>query len=254
MGQLMKRLDQLLVEKESLVSRQRARGMIMAGLVRVDGKTVDKPGYLVSPSASIDLTGPDHPYVSRGGVKLEAALREFAVDVNGLTILDVGASTGGFTDCLLQHGAKKVVAVDVGYGQLAWSLRKDPRVVVLERTNIRHLSTLEMEDIIDGAVIDTSFISLRIVVPSTVRLLKKEGFILALIKPQFEAGKGMVGKGGVVRDSVLQKRIVDELIAFFSQSGLTVCGTLESPIRGPKGNKEVFIYLKTSPKPLKING
>ena len=219
----------------------------MAGLVRVDGKTVAKPGYLVSPSASIDLTGPDHPYVSRGGVKLEAALREFAVDVSGLTILDVGASTGGFTDCLLQHGAKKVVAVDVGYGQLAWSLRKDPRVVVLERTNIRHLSTLEMEDIIDGAVIDTSFISLRIVVPATVRLLKKESFILALIKPQFEAGKGTVGKGGVVRDSVLQKRIVDELTAFFSQSGLTVCGTAESPIRGPKGNKEVFVYLRYRP-------
>ena len=219
----------------------------MAGLVRVDGKTVAKPGYLVSPSASIDLTGPDHPYVSRGGVKLEAALREFAVDVSGLTILDVGASTGGFTDCLLQHGAKKVVAVDVGYGQLAWSLRKDPRVVVLERTNIRHLSTLEMEDLIDGAVIDTSFISLRIVVPATVRLLKKESFILALIKPQFEAGKGTVGKGGVVRDSVLQKRIVDELTAFFSQSGPTVCGTSESPIRGPKGNKEVFVYLRYRP-------
>ncbi len=216
----------------------------MAGLVRVDGKTVDKPGYLVNPSAVIDLTGPDHPYVSRGGVKLEAALREFAVDVSGLTILDVGASTGGFTDCLLQHGAKKVVAVDVGYGQLAWSLRKDPRVVVLERTNIRHLSTLEVEDIVDGAVIDTSFISLRIVVPATVRFLKKDGFILALIKPQFEAGKAMVGKGGVVRDSVLQQRILDELTVFFSQSGLTVCGTTESPIRGPKGNKEVFVYLR----------
>jgi 23S rRNA (cytidine1920-2'-O)/16S rRNA (cytidine1409-2'-O)-methyltransferase len=253
MGQLRKRLDQLLVERESLLSRERARGMIMAGLVRVDGKVVDKPGHLVNPSAVIDLTGPDHPYVSRGGVKLEAALREFAVDVTGLTILDVGASTGGFTDSLLQHGAKKVVAVDVGYGQLAWSLRKDPRVVVLERTNIRHLSTLEIDDIIDGAVIDTSFISLRIVIPPTLRLLKADSFILALIKPQFEAGKGMVGKGGVVRDSVLQKRIVDELTTFFSQSGLTVCGTTESPIRGPKGNKEVFIYLKTPLKPLEIN-
>ena len=244
MGQLRKRLDQLLVEKELLVSRERARGMIMAGLVRVDGKVVDKPGHLVNPSAVIDLTGPDHPYVSRGGVKLEAALREFAVDVSALTVLDVGASTGGFTDCLLQHGAKRVVAVDVGYGQLAWSLRKDSRVVVLERTNIRHLSTLEIDDIIDGAVIDTSFISLRIVVPATVKLLKEDGFILALIKPQFEAAKGMVGKGGVVRDSVLQKRIVDELTAFFSQSGLTVCGTSDSPIRGPKGNREVFVYLK----------
>jgi 23S rRNA (cytidine1920-2'-O)/16S rRNA (cytidine1409-2'-O)-methyltransferase len=247
MTQQKKRLDQLLVEKELLVSRQRARGIIMAGLVRVDGRMVDKPGHLVSPSVSIDLIGPDHPYVSRGGIKLEAALREFAIDVAGLTILDVGASTGGFTDCLLQHGAKKVVAVDIGYGQLAWSLRKDPRVAVLERTNIRHLSTLEIEDAIDGAVIDTSFISLRIVVPATVRLLKNDAFILALIKPQFEAGKGMVGKGGIIRDKALQDRIVNDLTAFFSQSGLVTGGTLESPIRGAKGNREVFVYLKYLP-------
>jgi 23S rRNA (cytidine1920-2'-O)/16S rRNA (cytidine1409-2'-O)-methyltransferase len=244
MAQVKKRLDQLLVEKGLLVSRQRARGTIMAGLVRVDGKMVDKPGHLVNPSASIDLLGPDHPYVSRGGIKLEAALREFTIDVRGLTILDVGASTGGFTDCLLQHGAKKVVALDVGYGQLAWPLRKDPRVVVLERTNIRHLSGLEIEDTIDGAVIDTSFISLRIVVPATLRLLKRGSFILALIKPQFEAGKGMVRKGGVIRDNALQRRIVDDLIAFFSQSDLAICGTSDSPIRGPKGNRETFVYLK----------
>ncbi len=222
----------------------------MAGLVRVDGKKVDKPGHLVNPSASIDLIGPDHPYVSKGGIKLEAVLREFAIDVSGLTILDVGASTGGFTDCLLQHGAKKVIAVDVGYGQLAWSLRRDPRVLVLERTNIRHLSTLEIEDTIDGAVIDTSFISLKIVVPATVRHLKKDSFLLALIKPQFEAGKGMVGKGGIVRDKVLQKSIVNDLIASFSKSGLTVCGTFESPIKGAKGNREFFIYLKYRPPPL----
>jgi 23S rRNA (cytidine1920-2'-O)/16S rRNA (cytidine1409-2'-O)-methyltransferase len=216
----------------------------MAGLVMVDGKRVDKPGHLVNPSVSIDILAPDHPYVSRGGIKLEAALREFAIDVKGLTILDVGSSTGGFTDCLLQHGAKKVVAVDVGYGQLAWSLRKDPRVVVLERTNIRHLSSVEIEDTIDGAVTDISFISLRIVVPATARLLKKDSFILALIKPQFEAGKGMVGKGGIVRDNVLQKSIVNDLIAFFAKSGLAVCGTFESPIKGAKGNREFFIYLK----------
>jgi 23S rRNA (cytidine1920-2'-O)/16S rRNA (cytidine1409-2'-O)-methyltransferase len=243
MTQVKKRLDQLLVEKGLLVSWQQARGTIMAGLVRVDGKMADKPGHLVSPSASIDLLSPDS-YVSRGGIKLEAALREFAIDVRGLTILDVGASTGGFTDCLLQHGAKKVVAVDVGYGQLAWPLRKDPRVVVLERTNIRHLSALEIEDTIDGAVIDTSFISLRIVVPATLRLLKRGGFILALIKPQFEARKGMVGRGGVVRDNALQRRIITDLIAFFSQSDLDICGTSDSPIRGPKGNREVFVYLK----------
>jgi len=216
----------------------------MAGLVRVDGKIVDKPGHLVNPSASIDINGPDHPYVSRGGVKLEAALREFDIDVRGLTILDVGASTGGFTDCLLQHGAKKVVAVDVGYGQLAWSLRNDPRVLVVERTNIRHLSTLEIKENIDGAAIDTSFISLRIVVPSILRHLKKGSFILALIKPQFEAGKGMVGKGGIVRDPELQKRIVDDLIEFFYHSGLDVRGTFESPLQGAKGNREFFIYLK----------
>ena len=244
MIQSKKRLDQLLVEKELMVSRQRARGIIMAGRVRVDGKKVDKPGHLVNPSASIDLIGPDHPYVSRGGIKLEAALREFAIDVRGFTILDVGASTGGFTDCLLQHGAKKVIAVDVVYGQMAWSLRNDPRVLVLERTNIRHLSTLEIEDAIDGAVIDTSFISLRIVVPATVKLLKKDSFLLALIKPQFEAGKGMVEKGGIVRDNLLQKSIINDLIAFFSKSDLVSCGTFESPIKGAKGNREFFIYLK----------
>ncbi len=244
MNQAKKRLDQLLVERELVASRQRARAAIMAGLVMVDGKRIDKPGHLVHPSASIELTGPDHPYVSRGGLKLEAALREFRIDVRGLTILDVGASTGGFTDCLLQHGARRVFAVDVGYGQLAWPLRKDPRVVVLERTNIRHLQRLEIDEPLDGAVIDTSFISLRIVVPATLRLLQKGSFILALIKPQFEAGKGMVGKGGVVSDPALHKSIIADLSAFFSTIGLTVCGIAESPVTGAKGNREFFIHLK----------
>ncbi|MBE9522120.1 MAG: TlyA family RNA methyltransferase [Proteobacteria bacterium] len=244
MSQPKKRLDQFLVEKEFLVSRQRAQGIIMAGLVTVDGKRVEKPGHLVSPSASIELTGPDHPYVSRGGIKLEAALREFSIDVKGLTILDVGASTGGFTDCLLQHGTKKVFAIDVGYGQLAWSLRNDPRVVVLERTNIRHLPPSKIKESLDGAVIDASFISLKIVVPATIRHLGKGSFILALIKPQFEAGKGMVKKGGLVRDEDLQKTIITDLSTFFSNRGLAVCGTFESPITGAKGNREFFIYLK----------
>jgi len=239
-----KRLDQLLVEKNLAETRQRARSAIMAGLVRVGGVVVDKPGHMVHSTASIALLGPDHPYVSRGGVKLEAAIREFSIAVHGLTILDVGASTGGFTDCLLQHGAKKVVAVDVGYGQLAWSLRNDPRVVVLERTNIRHLSALTIEEDIDGAVIDTSFISLRIVVPATLRHLKKNSFLLTLIKPQFEAGKGMIGKGGVVRDVDLQKRVVAELVEFFTGLGLDVGGTMESPITGAKGNREYFAYLR----------
>jgi 23S rRNA (cytidine1920-2'-O)/16S rRNA (cytidine1409-2'-O)-methyltransferase len=244
MTQSKKRLDQLLLEKESLVSRQRAQAMIMAGLVTVDGKRVDKPGHLVHPSASIELTGPDHPYVSRGGIKLEAALGEFSIDVTGLTLLDVGASTGGFTDCLLQHNAKKVYALDVGYGQLAWSLRKDPRVVVIERTNIRHLSPSKIEEHLHGAVIDTSFISLRIVVPATAKHLEKGSFILALIKPQFEAGKGMVEKGGVVRDTELQKKVVADLVDFFTGLGLEVRGTLESPITGAKGNREYFVYLR----------
>jgi len=216
----------------------------MAGLVRVGGVVVDKPGHMLHSTASIDLRGPDHPYVSRGGVKLEAALQAFSIDARGLTILDVGASTGGFTDCLLQHGAKKVVAVDVGYGQLAWPLRNDPRVVVLERTNIRHLSAVTIEEDIDGAVIDTSFISLRIVVPATLRHLKKNSFLLTLIKPQFEAGKGMVGKGGVVRDVELQKRVVADLVEFFARIGLEVLGTIESPITGAKGNREYFAYLR----------
>lgn len=244
MARQRKRLDQLLVERKLAETRQRARSAIMAGLVRVGGEVVDKPGHMVNPAASVDLVGPDHPYVSRGGVKLEAALQAFSIDVRGLTILDVGASTGGFTDCLLQHGAKKVVAVDVGYGQLAWSLRNDPRVVVLERTNIRHLSTLEVEEDIDGAVIDTSFISLRIVAPVTLRHLGKNSFLLALIKPQFEAGKGMVGKGGVVRDVELQKKIVADLVEFFTGLGLEARGTMESPITGAKGNREYFVYLR----------
>ena len=239
-----KRLDQLLVERGLAETRQRARSAIMAGLVRVGGVIVDKPGHMVHPAASVDLLGPDHPYVSRGGVKLEAALQAFSIAVRGLTILDVGASTGGFTDCLVQHGAKKVVAVDVGYGQLAWSLRNDPRVVVVERTNIRHLSTLEIEEAIDGAVIDTSFISLRIVVPATLRHLKNKGFLLALIKPQFEAGKAMVGKGGVVRDVEVQKKVVADLVDFFAGLGLEVLGTMESPITGVKGNREYFAYLR----------
>ena len=244
MVQLKKRLDQLLVDKALIDSKQRAKRLIMAGMVTVDGEMIDKPGHLIHPSSSITLIGPDHPYVSRGGIKLEAALKEFSIDVTGLTILDVGASTGGFTDCLLQYGAKKVIAVDVGYGQLAWSLRKDPRIVVLERTNIRQLSTSEINEHIDGAVIDTSFISLKTVVPATSRHLEKDSFILALIKPQFEAGKGMVGKGGVIRDKVLIKSILNNLITHFKELGLAVHGTFESPIKGAKGNREFFIYLK----------
>jgi len=239
-----KRLDLLLTEKGLSGSRQRAQGIIMAGLVRVNGETVDKPGRLVNPLASINIIGNDNPYPSRGGVKLNAALRDFGISVNGLTMLDVGASTGGFTSCLLEHGAKKVIAVDVGYGQIAWSLRKDPRVLLIERTNIRYLTKESVNEVIDGAVIDVSFISLRIVVPATLRLLKHDSFVLALIKPQFEAGKGMVGKGGVIRDESIQTQVVDDLIKYFNETGLIVSGTMESPIKGAKGNKEFFVYLR----------
>jgi len=246
MAQIKKRLDQVLVEKSLIESRQRAKGLIMAGMVTVDGKMVDKPGHLVKPSSVIDLLGPDHPYVSRGGIKLEAALQEFSIEVKGCTILDVGASTGGFTDCLLQYGAKKVIAVDVGYGQLAWSLRNDPRVVVIERTNIRQLSHSQLGAHVDGAVIDTSFISLRTVVPAVLGHLEKDSFILTLIKPQFEAGKGIVGKGGIIRDKNVQEKIVNDLITHFTEAGLAVHGTFESPIRGAKGNREFFVYLTYS--------
>ena len=239
-----KRLDVLMTEKGLIESRQKAQGIIMAGLVRVNGEKIDKPGQRVNTLASINIIDADNPYVSRGGIKLDAALKGFGLNVNGLTMLDVGASTGGFTSCLLEHGAKKVIAVDVGYGQMAWSLRKDPRVFLIERTNIRYLERESLNEAIDGAVIDVSFISLRIVVPATLRLLKNDSFLLALIKPQFEAGKGMVGKGGIIRDEALQRHIVDDLVKYFKEIGLLVVGELESPIKGAKGNKEFFVYLR----------
>jgi 23S rRNA (cytidine1920-2'-O)/16S rRNA (cytidine1409-2'-O)-methyltransferase len=215
----------------------------MAGLVEVDGVRVDKPGQPVSTSVSIHLKEKYPPYVSRGGLKLEAALRYFPIEVDGKTLLDVGASTGGFTDCLLQHGAHKVIALDVGYGQLDWRLRQDSRVVVLEKTNIRHIKPGDLGKPIHGAVIDVSFISLRLVVPPVSSLIIRNAFIIALIKPQFEVGKGLVGKGGVVRDAKQQKEVVDSLRAFFKDMGWTVEGHIPSPISGPKGNREFLIYL-----------
>ena len=216
--------------------------MIMAGLVHVNGLRVDKPGRLVPLSASITMEkGP--PYVSRGGLKLEAALKHFKIDVTGKTLLDVGASTGGFTDCLLQRGAYRIIAVDVGYGQLDWKLRQDHRVGVLEKTNIRYLKPGDMEQPFDGAVIDVSFISLKHVAVPVSRLLKPKAFIVALIKPQFEAEKGQVGKGGVIRDPELQHQIVERLSVFFKNLKWTVNGQIPSPNIGPKGNREFLIYL-----------
>ena len=236
------RLDQLLVLRGLVESREKAKAVIMAGLVEVDKTQVDKPGYRI-PSSAYILLKERPPYVSRGGLKLEAALKHFSVDVDGQTLLDVGASTGGFTDCLLQYGAERVIAVDVGYGQFDWRLRQDPRVEVLEKTNIRHLKPENLTGPIHGAVIDVSFISLRLVVPPVSKLLTRNPFIIALIKPQFEVGKGQVGRGGVVRDPKLHMEVIDRLRAFFKASGWIVHGHTPSPLLGPKGNREFLICL-----------
>ena len=228
-------------------SRQRARAMIMAGKILVNNQPVDKAGFLVSATDSIVLKEKDIPYVSRGGIKLEAALQALDLIVEGCICLDVGASTGGFTDCLLQHGASRVYAVDVGYGQLAWKLRQDPRVVVIERTNIRHMSAEVIAEPVDLVTIDVSFISLKIVVPAVTALIGGDARLLALIKPQFEVGKNQVGKGGVVRDATLHKGVIESLSAFFQAEGFVLGRVLPSPILGPKGNREYFILLGQQP-------
>jgi 23S rRNA (cytidine1920-2'-O)/16S rRNA (cytidine1409-2'-O)-methyltransferase len=235
-------LDQQLVRLGLASSREKAKALIMAGLVEVDGIRVDKPGRPTPPSAPITLRELP-PYVSRGGGKLSAALEGFSVDVEGKVFLDVGASTGGFTDCLLQHGARKVIAVDVGHGQLDWRLRNDPRVEVWERTNIRHLEPPQLNQPVHGAVIDVSFISLRLVIPAVSRLLIPHALIIALVKPQFEVGRGHVGKGGVVRDARLHREVVDSIRSFCSDLGWTVRGHIPSPVLGPKGNQEFLLYL-----------
>jgi 23S rRNA (cytidine1920-2'-O)/16S rRNA (cytidine1409-2'-O)-methyltransferase len=237
------RLDQILVDRRLVTSRQRARALIMAGKVLVADRVCDKPGTRVPPDAAIGLRGEDIPYVSRGGIKLAAVLDALALDIAGWTCLDVGASTGGFTDCLLQHGARRVYAVDVGYGQLAWKLRQDPRVVPIERTNIRYLADDALPETVDLAAIDTSFISLRLVVPAALRFVRPGGWILALIKPQFEVGRGQVGKGGVVRNPDRHQAVIDDLCAFFTGRGLKVHTVLPSPILGPKGNREFLAAL-----------
>ena len=240
------RLDQTLVVKGLAKSRQRAQAMIMAGMVLVNDQPADKPGKSVAHSDTITLRGNDIAYVSRGGLKLEAALNAFGIDVEGLICLDVGASTGGFTDCLLMHGARRVFAVDVGYGQLAWKLRQDPRVVVIERTNIRNMTADAVPSPVDLSTVDVSFISLKIVVPAVLKFLKEDARILALIKPQFEVGKSQVGKGGVVRDPLLHSQVIAGLSDFFSEIGLRRESVFASPLLGPKGNREFFILLKTS--------
>jgi len=238
------RLDLLIVEKGLVQSRQRARALIMAGKVLVNNRLVDKPGSLVYRKDNVILKGEDIPYVSRGGLKLEKALQALNIDITGSVCLDVGASTGGFTDCLLQHGASRVFAVDVGYGQLAWKLRQDSRVVVIDRTNIRYMPAETLSEPADLITIDVSFISLKIVVPAVIKFMKKDARIVALIKPQFEVGKGKVGKGGVVRDPVLHAEVIKSLSDFFTETDLLSEFVIPSPILGPKGNKEFFISLK----------
>jgi 23S rRNA (cytidine1920-2'-O)/16S rRNA (cytidine1409-2'-O)-methyltransferase len=241
MAKLSTRLDKLLVDRGLVSSRERAQALILAGRVLLDGSPASKAGLQVSPDASIEVSGGDLPYVSRGGVKLQHALDVYAIDVLGLIAMDVGASTGGFTDCLLQRGAKRVYAVDVGYGQLAWKLRQNPQVVTVERQNIRYLSSELIPDPIELAVIDTSFISLRIVIPAVTRFLKSQAVLVALIKPQFEAGREHVGKGGVVRDPEVHELVCRSVRDFCSALGYEVWGVTPSPILGPKGNREFLL-------------
>jgi 23S rRNA (cytidine1920-2'-O)/16S rRNA (cytidine1409-2'-O)-methyltransferase len=236
-------LDKLLVQKGLVESREKAKAMIMAGLVHVNDVKVDKAGHPFPESAVIHLKEPYPPFVSRGGIKLEGAIKHFSVNVQSLVLLDVGASTGGFTDCLLKRGAEKIIAIDVGYGQFAWKLRQDPRVTLMEKTNIRYLTLDYLGILAQGAVIDVSFISLKLVIPVLSRLLEDHAFIVALIKPQFEVGKGKIGKGGVVRDPALHESVVADLKDFCEQSGWSVLGVVPSPILGPKGNREFFIHL-----------
>ncbi len=238
------RLDVVVAARGLAPSRERARGLILAGLVRVDGKQVTQAGTRVAEDAAIEVEGPDHAFVSRGGVKLEGALDALGVVAAGRVCVDVGASTGGFTDCLLQRGAALVHAVDVGYGQLAWKLRTDERVRVLERTNMRKLAARSLEPAPTLAVIDASFISLRLLLEPTLAQLDPPSEIVALVKPQFEVGRGKVGKGGVVRDPDARRAAVDEVAAAAGALGLRLRGTVESVLPGAKkGNVEVFVHL-----------
>ncbi|MGD9211578.1 MAG: TlyA family RNA methyltransferase [Desulfobacteraceae bacterium] len=238
-----KRLDLLLTESKMVSSRQRARALILAGKVLVNHIPVDKAGALVAKDAQIEIKGEDHPFVSRGGLKLKIIFDHFKFSVKDLICMDVGASTGGFTDCLLQHGAKKVYAVDVGYGQLAWKLRQDPRVIPIERTNIRYLDSGKISDPIDVITVDASFISLKLVVPAALKFLRPCGVIIPLIKPQFEVGKGKVGKGGVVKDPALHQAVISDLIKYFEKLGLQCGPVIPTPILGPKGNQEFVLLL-----------
>ena len=238
-----KRLDVLLVEQGYADSRAKAQAIIMSGQVYVDGQKADKPGTSYPEEIALEVRGASCPYVSRGGLKLEKALRDFGVDPTGYVCSDSGASTGGFTDCLLQQGASKVFAIDVGYGQLDWKIRSDPRVVVMERTNVRYVTPEQLGEPLDLSVIDVSFISLRIVLPVIKTFLKAEGQVLCLIKPQFEAGKDKVGKKGVVRDPQTHREVLDNFVSLAHETGFKILGLTYSPVKGPEGNIEFLAHL-----------
>ena len=242
-----KRLDVLLTERGLQESRQRAQAVIMSGEVFVNGQRVDKPGTAVAEDAQIEIRGGTLAYVSRGGLKLEKAMATFPIDLHGAVCADIGASTGGFTDCMLQNGAEKVYAVDVGYGQLAWKLRSDPRVVCLERTNARYLTYEQVPDELDFASVDVSFSSLKLILPPLNGLLKDGGHAACLVKPQFEAGREKVGKKGVVRDPDVHLEVLEHFLDHAKESGFTVLGLTYSPIRGPEGNIEYLGYLEKGP-------
>ncbi len=244
-----KRLDVVLVEQGFAESRQKAQATIMSGLVYVNGQKVEKSGHPTDDTALIEVRGKTLKYVSRGGLKLEKAMSVFPIELNGKIAADIGASTGGFTDCMLQNGAKKVYAVDVGYGQLAWSLRSDPRVICLERTNARYLTKEQIPDPLDFASIDVSFISLKLILPALRPLLADGGQIACLVKPQFEAGKDKVGKKGVVRDPDVHLEVLEHFLEHAAQADFYVAGLTYSPIRGPEGNIEYLGHLTTQPAP-----
>lgn len=238
-----KRLDILLSESELFPSREKAKAAIMAGIVWVDGQRCDKPGTPVDASAHIDIRGMDCPYVSRGGLKLEKAIRSFHIDVQGAYCMDIGASTGGFTDCLLQHGADGVYAVDVGYGQLAYKLRTHPKVVVIERTNVRHVDPDRMPMRFDFIAIDVSFISLKLVLPVAAAMLERSGSLVCLVKPQFEAGRRDVGKKGIVRDARIHRQTISSCVDYARNEGLAFSGVTHSPVTGARGNIEFLLHV-----------
>lgn len=243
------RLDTELVSRGLAQSRERAKAYIMSGVVYVNNQKALKPGDEIKPTDNIEMRGETLKYVSRGGLKLEKAMREFSIELSGKTCMDVGASTGGFTDCMLQNGAVKVYSVDVGYGQLDWKLRQDERVVNLERTNIRYVTREQIPDAIDFSSVDVSFISLTLVLPVVRELLSDNGRVMCLIKPQFEAGKGKVGKKGVVREPEIHYEVIDKILGFMAENGFNVLALDYSPIRGPEGNIEYLAYAEKCDTP-----